>query len=364
MSLLPDYSLSTAEVYLSFTVQCLFTDQNLDLLSAVDAFGDGRRIRDLPSWVPDFSVGLMPRIQPLVQPSAYREDIWNAAAGAQPNINWDPADSHVLRLDGLLVDTVAAVSTLRANTRGLKPLHEEWQRMTEIAVIPTTSSSRDRDRINTYTKGILEIKGREGSDSEGETLDEQPCSDIWPGVDIFSMRCPKSPPTVNSWSHLLHSLIYPDAARIEEPKDQITGSWESYLAFLAFLRLQQSGTDFSTDTDKLLADWNVQMAPNILGKKHQIVTSMRLQVIGRRIVYTESGHVVFAPEQTEVGDRICILRGGKVPYVLREKEKIARTDNGEHERFKFVGECFCHAMMVGQMIEHLGDDAWVSLVLE
>lgn len=63
--------------------------------------------------------------------------------------------------------------------------------------------------------------------------------------------------------------------------------------------------------------------------------------IKRSFVSTEKGYLGLAPSGTRKGDVLCVLRGGDVPFVLREKE------NGYWE---LVGEAYVHGIMDGSWV--------------
>jgi hypothetical protein len=48
-----------------------------------------------------------------------------------------------------------------------------------------------------------------------------------------------------------------------------------------------------------------------------------------------------APMLAQEGDHICILRGAKVPFILRK--------TGEQGRFRAVGEAYLHRYMLGEL---------------
>ena len=56
---------------------------------------------------------------------------------------------------------------------------------------------------------------------------------------------------------------------------------------------------------------------------------------------TADGYLGRVPRGSEVGDKICILFGGSVPFVLRD------TGDGH---FIFIGECYIHGIMDGEAI--------------
>jgi hypothetical protein len=60
--------------------------------------------------------------------------------------------------------------------------------------------------------------------------------------------------------------------------------------------------------------------------------------------FTRRRFVGLVPDAAEVGDRICLLHGGKVPFVLRKQEK----------GFKLVGECYVHGLMKGEALKREG----------
>ncbi|KAL8917298.1 MAG: hypothetical protein Q9208_008019 [Pyrenodesmia sp. 3 TL-2023] len=59
---------------------------------------------------------------------------------------------------------------------------------------------------------------------------------------------------------------------------------------------------------------------------------------------TTQGRYVLGPKVMETGDVVCVLFGGKMPFVLRP------WDDG---RFLLVGECYVHGLMQGEAIELL-----------
>ena len=62
-----------------------------------------------------------------------------------------------------------------------------------------------------------------------------------------------------------------------------------------------------------------------------------LFISGRRLARTKDGRLVNAPGDSKVGDCLCLLKGGRVPYVLRE----------ENDNYKLVGDCYVEEAMYG-----------------
>jgi hypothetical protein len=61
----------------------------------------------------------------------------------------------------------------------------------------------------------------------------------------------------------------------------------------------------------------------------------------RRLVRTHRGCLVLAPNQSQSGDVIAFLQGGRVPYVFRKNE--------DSNMFELVGDCYVHGFMNGEI---------------
>lgn len=64
---------------------------------------------------------------------------------------------------------------------------------------------------------------------------------------------------------------------------------------------------------------------------------------GTRMFSTSNGHLGTGPEGLYVGDVVCVLYGGDVPYVLRKV--------GDQGQYKLIGEAYVHGIMQGEAIE-------------
>ena len=64
----------------------------------------------------------------------------------------------------------------------------------------------------------------------------------------------------------------------------------------------------------------------------------------RRLFWTRKGYIGVGPAAARVGDKIVSFFGGQVLYVLRDKRE---------EVYEFMGECYVHGLMDGEVIEWL-----------
>jgi hypothetical protein len=75
---------------------------------------------------------------------------------------------------------------------------------------------------------------------------------------------------------------------------------------------------------------------------------------GRRLaISTDDELVCCVPGQSQVGDRICVLFGCHIPFVVRK--------DSDSDRFSMVGPCYIHHMMDGQA---LSSPSWNPLEIE
>jgi hypothetical protein len=66
------------------------------------------------------------------------------------------------------------------------------------------------------------------------------------------------------------------------------------------------------------------------------------QSVFRKFGRTAAGNLGNMPGHAEVGDKTCVLYGGRVPYVIRP------CGNGE---YAFIGECYLDGFMDGETMD-------------
>jgi hypothetical protein len=62
---------------------------------------------------------------------------------------------------------------------------------------------------------------------------------------------------------------------------------------------------------------------------------------GRVLFCTESGFMGLGPDWMCIGDEVCILKGGRVPYILR---------HAEDGYYNLIGECYVAGAMNGELV--------------
>ncbi|KAL1865485.1 hypothetical protein Daus18300_007130 [Diaporthe australafricana] len=92
---------------------------------------------------------------------------------------------------------------------------------------------------------------------------------------------------------------------------------------------------------------------------------------GRCFVVTARGYIGLAPFGTRVGDKVAVLQGGSVPFMLRERAAVAEAEEGlggaaaagQHVRCEFVGEAFVLGVMEGEAVARAREDEVKEFVL-
>lgn len=65
----------------------------------------------------------------------------------------------------------------------------------------------------------------------------------------------------------------------------------------------------------------------------------------RRFAVTRKGCFVLGPDVLQEGDVVAVLRGGKVPFLLR---RVSAMGNDPEGGWVLVGECYVHGLMDGE----------------
>jgi hypothetical protein len=77
----------------------------------------------------------------------------------------------------------------------------------------------------------------------------------------------------------------------------------------------------------------------------------------KRFFVTEKGLVGLGSPDLAVGDKICVCRGGKVPFILRQLDTERRENC-----FAYVGHTYVHGIMDGEAVRNGCTWDWLTLV--
>jgi hypothetical protein len=69
---------------------------------------------------------------------------------------------------------------------------------------------------------------------------------------------------------------------------------------------------------------------------------------------TSKGYMGLGPQALQTGDSVCVLAGGKLPYILRPMDGF----------FQFVGDCYVYSIMEGEAVQRWSDEGLGGDILE
>ena len=66
---------------------------------------------------------------------------------------------------------------------------------------------------------------------------------------------------------------------------------------------------------------------------------------------SSSGYIGLVPSTSIIGDRVCVLAGGRTPYVLCPSHKKTGEDVSNSHEYTFVGDAYVHGLMDGEALD-------------
>jgi hypothetical protein len=293
--IVPNYSTSVPEVYEQVTLKLLESTKKLKLFSQLyPQWEAGIVARRLPSWVPDWTSDCS---YSQFQAINYRFDIthyYAASAGSSTQIRSIKQGKIALR--GILFSSCAAFGKPHTGEIPNFNAFKLWPDLARIMTDPNRSYANSSSTTyysaywQTLCASILPPQSalggtkllRTSNHSYGQAWFEAWCNAY--GLQIVP-----------------HSNTLPSGTASSDPASEATSA-EIY-AFANYVFIAT------------------------IGKK--------------LFISKEEGWLGLAPMHAEVGDRIALLEGGDVPYILRPKL-------GEENEWEIIGDAYVHGIMDGE----------------
>jgi hypothetical protein len=89
-------------------------------------------------------------------------------------------------------------------------------------------------------------------------------------------------------------------------------------------------------------------------KAEKVMATVHTATYNHRFFVTEKGYFGLGNPDTQVGDQVWVLIGGKVPFVLRpvvDNDGMSSFDNS----FRLIGDCYLHGIMDGEAVANNDD---------
>ena len=315
----PNYSSSVAETYTLTARQLISTKQNLNILWYCEPSAPDSRV---PSWTPDWQRRQVFARRPLGQEfiglrKHTLANFYKASGGRRLDVRF--ADrSRKLVLQGIWVASIGFIG---------------------VPATPSLPSSVKKQNLLPRDDSYYTSEARK--EAEHDLLNRSKISECGWLHDWFAWQskvrvdCRTLIPKNESWQY----------SQDESPAqfDQITYG--------------PSITESSNDTfrhafrrticaDVLLTDtyhFNGRMGPEndeTMPSPNQFFAAISRVLYGRTFMASTTGLMCLGPEETQAEDVIFVAMGADVPFVLRPQED---------GNFKFVGECYVHGIMDGEL---------------
>lgn len=350
----PDYRASVARVYQDFASWCVNKKGSIDFLSCVtpDSSEVLPELESLPSWVPDWT--RIDNPHPFVRYSSripFEAAAWGSRDATSNYILGD-----VLVLQAQPVDIVDAVSTLHNITRPLyysknkSELYRslcrarDWIAACEVLALRVgrteDSASRHAPQAKTEDMSVTvdgpHISARPWYTSRTRLAFHESCPETRDSVadlEKLALR-PRTMEEKAIQSQAFHRTMIcgltgqGDAASIAQ-QAQV----KRYRDFLdvAIMRLESCSPE-----DKTEGIWESNYSKEI----SEVESSLYMWSSKRRFGITKSGKLAFFPKKARAGDIVFLVRGSKVPHLLRK-----RPDG----TFTAIGEVYLDGAMQGEM---------------
>ncbi|KAH8817198.1 heterokaryon incompatibility protein-domain-containing protein [Xylogone sp. PMI_703] len=333
----PDYSLSkehdfVARIFTQYSWLIIRDTGDLNILSLVDDVST-RQQKDLPSWVPDYSVGF--HVHPLAgvpRPDPEHQR-WSASKGLPFEVPLQK-DPKKLPVKGILFDTIEEVA---ATYSELMDQHQINSLLALLARYPAEKYPDGSSPIDAFWRTLIKETFRQRP-ADGEARDAFPNLIIWhvgmleDGVDGYeeeegvnqnqmSTLFDKTTATIGEInSRFKDGAVIPDMNIIHN-----TIEWINNL---------EPG---SAERGKLDRD------------SDDISEAFRVAYSCRKLFRTKRNYFGIAAESLAAGDKVWILAGAAVPLILRPAE------NGGNEEWKVIGEAYIHGIMNGEAVRDAGE---------
>ncbi|OCK73360.1 HET-domain-containing protein [Lepidopterella palustris CBS 459.81] len=312
--LLPDYTLDLGDVYQETAVKLLQQGNSIALLHRA-GIGYPRRLRGLPSWVPEWN-STYPE---MVFGASHQNAGYNAARGTNPSVVIN-TETGSLHLDGWLVENVYKVGSARDPIYDGIDRHSP-QSLKNFANVYSWIEEAEKLAIEFYLAGHWRVKHRVPS--------------------VFS---------------LLKRLRY------------ITGEplLEALAQTLLAKHVQYPTTfDFSgcyTAWRTYYKQW-MRKAGRLKVKDHEWKKIMSFEenfvaaTLDRAFFVTDNGRMGLGSPNMQESDVVAIFKGGRTPFILRRNVGC----NGLCRNFTLVGEVYVQGLMHGEWMQ-TGKEATVETI--
>jgi len=346
-----DYRSDPADVYRTATKALLDRSGNLEVLGFCFPFKIPC-VTGLPSWVPDWgSAGNL--ATPLMNDAKGKLRATHASKGSRSDPRWED-DNNTLILQGHVVDFVKRLSSEKPASLmddrkegSMDHLLKDPAILAAEDSFPATWDDLDPERpirhlLSEYWKGIKVAATllKKGLSEHADIVFHKRCYVEWQDLmtsQLKSTNPPHPDPNMVFRDMLTTSTTYPSGEAETQRR------FEEWLKALSAVRsLKGLKVDRISPAMFKTIGFTAGLWKAVDEDEHCFSTYTS-HTVRRRFGITQSGLLCLLPKRAEVEDQIVLLRGGRVPVVLRP-----RGDTGTVE---FIGEAYVYGIMDGEAFD-------------
>ena len=326
----PDYNKSLEKVYTEYCKVILEQSNTLLLLSNVEDRSDENF--SLPSWVPDFREDWT-----IALPRTGSGADYNATKDSKPRLAPSPR-AQSLVLDGCYFDTINAIGESDFELgNGKIPFTKCSQMLLDTPLMCPAG----QDRAEVFWRTLIADQAQEQYPAPLET------------ANAFYEHM-----LMHNAMVLLNTESREEALKALQPLCQLaTSTSESSRQIPSLPKILQRSTDYaairalreqeqseSGITESQIEYGNTILKSTLAKESKALPFSRALSSLfsSKRLVKTSKGYVGTAPQSTRQGDEIYLLKGGRVPFVLRRVSAHA---------FRLIGDTYVHGIMQGEAFD-------------
>ncbi len=378
----PNYQMTIQEVFTEVAAKLLTSLPALTLLSLIAT--EKKRVQDLPSWVPDFTAPFSFRpltirgfcLTPDKPDEGPHIPIYNATNTKWPRDESDhnplaEIDGCRLRLSGTCIGRVETICTATSRT-ALEFSYIPY--LEYLTTLPTryelTGELREEafwrtlcgnfcDTTYEYPAsvftGSLIFRRHILENIAATTINKMP--DLSGGMAaLFTGEMGGYLSTVMKTSELLTRLAAEGAGDLYLPNPiEIVAQVNSFigLAFEVGSELSESlqGQGTAAREERLAAEVVTRMGTSQAEMEAMGMLAQGMNVPHKRLYTTENGALGVGPPGIQLGDEVWLIRGAKIPFVLRPMHQTQGEISVEGLEFTLLGETYVHGAMNGEMLK-------------
>ncbi|KAK2610147.1 hypothetical protein N8I77_003600 [Diaporthe amygdali] len=303
----PDYAKSAKDLY-TYVAQNLILKNYNNILSCAGT-GYDRNLKDLPSWVPDWTKQSIMQTHRQHFTKIQHSARYNASAGSTLAITIDQGNQQcqvAIHIQGHRCGRITHVSPAMAYTE-----HNGGEGASKAALRSIFEAHMLARR--------LAIKFARSPYPTGQTIEEA----FWRCLVGDTQFQRPAPPELGIFCRLW------EASLERELSEDVTHNFRGELDEMAGVDLL-TNLELSNDTIRCALTWN--------GSRIMCCT-------GRALAVTDAGYLAMVPPGAKAGDWLCLFYGLNTPFLLRS---LAQDVEGQGVPMSQVGEAYVHGMMDGE----------------